>query len=150
MNVLKIQQEVLKALCKGERVYYYHTDEGVFLSTNGVNGWIVPEEHLHVSLAGAQVITDLGAERLFTAKNKLIGTDEYRKGGVARRYKPIEDPTTSVYVNTNLLKYFDAPVLYQGPNVRGPIAVVEQPIDSEPLVVGLVMPVAIKDDDWAN
>lgn len=150
MNVLKIQQEVLKALCKGDRVLYYHTDEGVFLSTSGVHGWIVPEEHLHVNLAGAQVFTDLDLERLFIEKNKLIGTDEYRKGGVARRYKPTRDQEASVYVNTNLLKYFDAPVLYQGPDVRGPIAVVEQPIDGEPLVVGLVLPVAIKDDDWAN
>ena len=151
MNILKVQQDVLKALCKGDRVLYYHTDTGdVFLATKGSHGWIVPAELLQLKLIGAQQITDLGIEELFRERNKLNGTDEYRKGGVARRYKPTRSPESSVYVSTDLLKYFDAPTLYQGEDEKGPIAVVEQPFDGEPLVVGMVLPVVVKDDDWEN
>ncbi len=150
MNTLKIQQDVLKALCKGERVFYYHTDDGVFLATSGSHGWIVPDDQLRINLVGAQVFTNIELDLLFREENKLIGTDEYRKGGVARRYRPTSAPASSVYVNIGLLKYFDAPTLYQEYE-KGPIAVVEQPIDGEPRVVGMVMPVIVKDDDdWKN
>lgn len=150
MNYLKIQQDVLKALCKGEKVEYFPTDNnGVFLTLRGsTHGWIVPEDQLHLDLAGAQLLTPLD---MSAQGAPLTGTDFYRKGGCARQYNRPDGEV--VYIDNGLLKYFDSPVLYQKGVPFGPVVVVEHPIDGRPEVVGLVCPVRVKEtsddrEDW--
>lgn len=142
MNYLKIQQDVLKALCKGEKVAYFHTENnGVFLTLRGgTHGWIVPRDQLHITLTGAQLMTALDMSYQGVP---LSGTDFYRGGGCARQYNRPDGET--VYLDVNLLKYFDSPFLYQQGGIYGPVVVVEHPGGGRPETVGLVCPTRVKD-----
>ena len=91
MNDLKIQQEVLKAiLANPQQVRYFSYDlDQVFVTTTGTVGYFMPVDALRVNLTGAQIMADILTDEIADAVqvgNRLVGTDEYRKGGVARKY----------------------------------------------------------------
>ena len=150
MNVLKIQQEILKALLTDgkESVHFYDYDaEHTFVTTTWKVGYVLPNDSLRVILRDAQSMMDLTSEIMGTVllANHLIGTDEYRNGGVARKYLRKDSPETAIYVDTNLLKHFSHPELYQkkgGPT--GQVVVTERVVgSSEDAIVGIVMPTKI-------
>lgn len=67
MNILKVQQEILKAVCANpENVKHYTLassaeEEGrLFLTVDGKVGYVVPVEGMHVILRGSQIMADLG------------------------------------------------------------------------------------------
>ena len=90
MNVLKIQQELLKALCtEGKQVSYFIIDsEHVFVTVNAKVGYVIPEAQLRIQMTGSQMVTDLITDQVEEAlhpSNRLTGTDEYRIGGTVRK-----------------------------------------------------------------
>ena len=152
MNVLKIQQELLKAvLTDRNRVSYYNQDsEHIFVTVNGQVGYILPTSELYVELTAAQMmVSDLITDQIEEAMkpaNRLEGTDEYRIGGTVRKYVWAEDKEETAYFNTALLKNFDNPELYKAKLHPSSLAVVtENGIGAdERKVVGIVMPYNIK------
>ena len=153
MNNLKIQQEILKAiLANPQQVRYcpYDIDQ-VFVTLTGTVGYFIAEDDLRVALKGAQIGVDTLTDEVtdaLQAGNRLIGTDEYRKGGVARKYLR-EKGGQAVYVDTNLLKNFNFPELYQSPNHKlGPIIVTEHEVGADSRqVVGIVMPIKVDEEN---
>lgn len=152
MNYLKVEQEILKALCKGKKVSYYSTGNSVFVTTDGFVGWMIPREALHLDLqTGAMPRVDLHLERARVSGCELQGTDQYRHGGTARRYLRGGDPSDEVYIDQSLLKCFEAPTFYQGERPTGPITIVEHDlVDGHPFIAGCVMPIRVKDEDNGN
>jgi hypothetical protein len=150
MNIGKIQQEILKQLiADASRVKYFDAPEDkVFITTDGKVGYILPEEEIHVKLAGAQISLSLYDDIMDSTalmSNLLMETDEYRLGGKARKYLRSDDPETEIYVNQDLLKNFDHPQLWQAPgNQNKAIAVTEIFCsDGAPVPVGIVCPVKV-------
>ena len=153
MNILKIQQEILKALLTDgkESVHYFDYDaEHTFVTTNLKVCYVLPNDSLRVILRDAQTMMNLTDEIMCTVllANHLIGTDEYRNGGVARKYLRKDDPETAVYIDTNLLKHFNHPELYQKKgDPCGQVIVTERVAgSSEDEIVGLVMPTKIAEE----
>lgn len=155
MNILKVQQEILKAVCANpENVKYYslaNPDEEagrLFLTIDGKVGYVVPVEELRVLLRGSQIMADLDLDYLVKPENRLNGTDDYRIKGTARRYTRVDDFLDDVYVDQSLLKLFDRPKLYQNPlRPLGVIAVTEDPNDTgEDVLAGIVMPCKVDRD----
>lgn len=147
MNTLKIQQELLKALMtEPERVKYFPADDdrqrAVFLTVTGTVGYVLPFDELRVDITLAQSMLDLDLDRVVRPENLLEGTDEYRRGGDARRYHRGKD---EVYVSKSLLKNFDDPRLYYDP-VRPLVVVTEDRQQTgRYTIVGAVAPVLIKE-----
>ena len=155
MNILKIQQDALKALIKEPKIintYPLEDEQGnpcTFLTINKAAGYIIPDHLLLVDLTGAQTMTNLELSGLVRPENLLTGTDDYRLAGTARRYTKTESYLGDTYIKTELLKYFDLPQLYQDPlRPLGMIAVTEtDPDDGRPVLAGLVMPCKVDTDD---
>lgn len=155
MNILKIQQDALKAMIKEPKTVttYPIVDEQenpcTFLTINRAAGYIIPDHLLLVDLTGAQTMLALDLAELVRPENLLTGTDDYRLGGTARRYEKTDTVLDDVYIKTELLKYFDLPQLYQDPyKPLGMIAVTEtDPDDGRPVLAGLVMPCKVDTDD---
>ena len=156
MNILKIQQDLLKALIKGVNVKYSSdfTETNTFITMDGKVGYVIPDNDLLVDfkhLENAQPTMDLDLEDLVRLEYKLIGTDEYRRSGTARKYVSIDDFSEDpeiVYVDTGLLKNFESPILYKRPgDPRSMCVVTEDRFNTGELtVVGMVMPTIIKDE----
>lgn len=150
MNILKIQQDVLKAmLADPQSVKTYNfgiVKDYTFLTVSGTVGWVVPTNSLRVNISGAQLCMDMALQEIIEDVNELVGTDEYRIQGTARRYIRKDDPFEDVYVDTGLLKYFDKPKLYQqGGHYSNPIAVTEDIYGTgEFFLVGVVFPIKVK------
>lgn len=160
MKLLKIQQDILKALLANpENVKHYHTsDDGVFVMTppNSM-GYVIPRGALRLDLTGVQIMGDLDLDKLLYPENLLHGTDDYRLKGKARRFvrRPVTEAERDTYIFTDLLKNFENPRLYQGPSPLGMIVVTEDPFDDgQETIVGVVMPCKVKDteddetEDW--
>lgn len=152
MNVLKIQQEALKALfTAGNIVSYFNYDtDHVFITLNARVGYIVPSDELRIDLRDAQAVTDIITDQIEEAmhpSNRLIGTDEYRIGGTVRKYVWAEEEDRTAYFDTGLLKNFSNPELYKSRRHTASLAVVtEHGIGSdERKVVGIVMPYRIEE-----
>jgi hypothetical protein len=150
MNVLKIQQELLKQLIANPSQITYSIDEEArcSITTAGGTTFVIPGDKLQISLKDAQ----LGTDPLYWAedvagdpKNTLLPTDEYRHGGTARRYIQCRKPDSAIYVDQGKLKVFDNPQLWQDPeHPYNPIVVTEQFIgDSSPVTVGIVFPTKV-------
>lgn len=157
MNVLKIQQDLVKALIKGESVKYSEdfTETNVFVTMNGQVGYVLRKADLIVSLAGAQTCMDLNLEAVVGPRCKLTGTDEYRRSGTARRFVYKDEATgevwgEDVYIDTGLIKYFDHPTFYKNPKYANDFCVVTEDIygTGEQIVVGCVAPVIIKETQY--
>ena len=156
MNSIKVQQEILKALLSGKqpvRYSNYGLDE-VCVTTDGKVVYIMPEEELLVNLAGAQVSLDLLVGQIQATvrpANRLIGTDNYRMGGKARKYVRAEATEISSYFNTELLKHFTDPELYQDAGSTLSLAVVTEraPGTDERKIVGAVMPIRVAEEGQA-
>lgn len=153
MNVLKIQQELLKAMVvdPSKVKCVYHTYDWVFLTIDGVRGWNIPEEWLRLDLKGTQdaAMTFLPVDEVITPDNQLKATDKYRIGGTARLYLRTDDPIEqAVYVDTDHLKFFTNPVLYQHPRWPYLLYITEDLYNNgNPVWVGVVCPVKVKDED---
>lgn len=150
MNVLKIQQEVLKALLTpGNNVsYFVYDSEHVFVTVDAKVGYIIPTHEMRVELTDAQMIADLISDQIEEAMkpaNRLIGTDEYRVGGTCRKYVWADNEVDETYFDTGLLKHFTNPELYKTKHPSLGLAVVtERGIGSdERRVVGIVIPYSI-------
>lgn len=151
MNVLKIQQEVLKALLTpGNNVsYFVYDSEHIFVTMDSKVGYIIPTHEMRVELSGAQMVSDLFSDQIEEAMkpaNRLIGTDEYRVGGTCRKYVWTDNEVDETYFATGLLKHFTNPELYKTKHPSLGLAVVtEKGIGSdERRVVGVVMPYRIE------
>ncbi len=147
MNILKIQQEMLKSLVKDQKGSYFHDDEGrVFVTTTGKVGYFIDEADLQIGLRNAQSMMPLGLEDIVCPENLLVGTDEYRIGGTVRKYRTDDVLREDTYVATGLLKYFDNPKLYQAENPLSAIVVTEDLYGvGEQYIVGVVMPHKVKE-----
>lgn len=150
MNVLKIQQEVLKALLTaGNSVsYFVYDSEHIFVTMDSRVGYIIPTHEMRVELSGAQMVSDLFSDQIeatMKPANRLIGTDEYRVGGTCRRYLWADNEVVDTYFDTGLLKHFTNPELYKTKHPSLGFAVVtEKGIGSdERKVVGIVVPYRI-------
>lgn len=155
MNILKVQQEILKAVCAnpGDVKYYSlanpDEEEGrLFLTFDGKVGYVVPVEELRVLLRGSRIMADLDLDDMVKPENRLSGTDDYRIKGTARRYTRVDVFLDDVYVDQSLLKLFDRPKLYQNPlRPLGVIAVTEDPNGTgEDVLAGVVMPCKVDRD----
>lgn len=156
MNILKIQQDLLKALIKGVNVEYSSdfTETNTYITMDGKVGYVIPDNDLLVDfkhLENAHPCMDLNLEDLVRMDYRLVGTDEYRRSGTARKYLSIsafdEEPEI-VYVDTSLLKNFESPILYKRPGDPRSICVVTEDRfnTGELTVVGMVVPTIVKDD----
>lgn len=157
MNILKIQQEILKSLLSDgkDSVHFFDYDsDHTFVTTNWKVGYILPNESLRVILRDAQTMMELTDEIISTVllANRLVGTDEYRNGGVARKYFRKDNPETAIYIDTNLLKHFRYPELYQKKgDPTGQVVVTERVVgSSEDEIVGIVMPTKIAETTDEN
>lgn len=154
MNILKVQQEILKAVCanpENVKHFEFSGEDGetyIFLTVDGKVGYVLNAETVKVNLRGAQYMTNLSLPGLVKPENILNGTDDYRLKGTARRYTRVDDLLDDVYVDQSLLKLFDRPKLYQDMlSPCGVIAVTEDPMDSgEDVLVGIVMPCKVDRD----
>lgn len=147
MDILKIQQELLKSLVKDQRGSYYHMDDLVFVTTAGKVGWFIHEDDLRVRITGAQVMFPLDLDGIVHPDNLLVGTDEYRIGGTVRKYRKNDPLQDDVYVSTGLLKYFNQPTLYQDDDPRDVIVVTEDIYGrGEQTLAGIVMPYKMKEE----
>lgn len=154
MNILKIQQDLVKALLKGEQVKYSEdfTETKVFVTIDGRVGYVLRKEDLIVSLENAQTCMDMDLESVVGPSYKLTGTDEYRRSGTARRFVYKDEVSgevrdEDVYIDTGLIKYFDRPTFYKNPRYATDFCVVTEDIygTGEQIVVGCVAPVIIKE-----
>ena len=147
MNLLKIQQDVLKALLLQKPVKYYPAADTTFLSIDGALGWFIPDNRQMLKLAGAQIMTPLSDYVTDPdPEHQLIGTDTYRVGGSARAY--IRRDGLTVYVDTAKLKYFEHPTLYQKGGPLSVITVAEDVFDTgEYTVAGIVAPMKVEPED---
>lgn len=151
MNVLKAQQEILKALVAGDKVAWCKDfiTGAVLVSTNGVTVYNIPPELLFVNLSSAELTEGLRdlANVAITPENLLIATDEYRVGGTVRKYVRACDRTQEVYVDTKAIKNFTLPTLYQDPtHPWSPVLVTERELmEDEILTVGVVAVVNLEE-----
>ena len=151
MNVLNIQKDCLKALLAGERVKYYCSaleDKVFLLFGNGSVSYFIPEDEMMLNFRSMEECLYTLDERVVETicpGNRLKGTDEYRVAGIVRKYLRTDSPEAEVYVNTELLKHFKAPVLYQSPDPKSMIVVAEDRAGGGETVVGVVMPYKLKD-----
>lgn len=147
MDILKIQQELLKSLVKDQKGSYFYDGNGrVFVTTTGKAGYFINEADLQVQLTGAQIMTRLDLEDIVQPDNLLVGTDEYRIGGTVRKYRNDDVLRDDTYVATGLLKYFYNPKLYQEANPLSIIVVTEDIFgEGEQCIVGVVMPHKVKE-----
>lgn len=154
MNIAKVQQEMLKAVLKNPQAAAHilledeYKGEDVVMCTPDCRvGYIFPTELLRVNLHDTRVLPTYNLHSIIKPANLLTGTDDYRLGGTARRYKRAEDwIADDVYVDQGLLKLFDQPVLYQDPTHQySIIAVVERPWEDDgDKLVGFVLPVKVE------
>ena len=146
MDILKIQQELLKSLVKDQKgSYFYDSATRVFVTTTGKVGYFINEADLQVKLTGAQTMMAFNLDDVVCPDNLLVGTDEYRIGGTVRKYRNDDVLREDTYVATGLLKYFDNPKLYQAENPLSPIVVTEDLYGvGEQYIVGVVMPHKVK------
>jgi hypothetical protein len=158
MKNLKIQQEILKAVLANpeniatrEIIGSHINDTGELVSINGTVGWLIPINTLCVMTADAKGLPFIDFDDIVRPENLLIGTDDYKRGGTARRYTRTEEHILEpdVYTDQSLLKYFDSPTLYQDPHNRySVIAVTEHPWEeNRDVLVGFVMPVNVKEEN---
>lgn len=161
MNLLKIQQDLLKVIFKKgpEKINYFVDDlyDRTFVIPDPLYvGYMIPNEKLRIDLSGAQqMLKDVGKlQETADYGYKLTGTDEYRHGGNARKYlRPYDKDMISVYVSKSLLKYFDdSAELRQLPgSPLQPIAVLEDRLgDGDLTIAGLVMPCRVKETEEDN
>lgn len=151
MNTAKAQQEILKQLIDDpSRVGYFEAaeEDKIFITANGKVGYLIPLEDLRLSLTGAQCMVHVWDDfeaALGTMSNLLQETDEYRLGGKARKYLRSDDPGAEIYVNSDLLKVFNHPQLWQKfGSFTNPIVVTESFCsDGAPVPVGIVCPVKV-------
>ena len=149
MNILKIQQDVLKALLKDERVGHCKLKDGrVLITTCGAVAHIIPEADLHLRLDSRPEATSLrglvDVAATYYAEHELTPTDNYIRAGKVREYiRNFDDVIT--YIDVANLKNFDKDAkLYQRGNNLAPVTVSERlPLEKEPSVVGVVMPMNI-------
>lgn len=143
MNILKINQVILKDML-GEKRTGFHVceDERVYVQVDPNVGYFLEEEQLIVNLAGAQNAFPYDPEEVVAPKNLLTGTDEYRIGGAVRKY--LHTNETAVYIDTGLLKNFDAPTLYHAEG--SPVVVTEDKYGAW-AVVGLISEYVMKEED---
>ena len=148
MDILKIQQELLKSLIKDQKGSYYYDDTGrVFVTTTGKVGYFIDETDLQVRLINAQSMMALDLKGIVSPENLLVGTDEYRIGGTVRKYRNDDVLREDTYVATDLLKHFGNPKLYQADDPLAPIVVTEDQYGvGEQCIVGVVMPRKVKED----
>jgi hypothetical protein len=143
MNILKIQQDLLKAFFKeGTTVKCFNLTDGVFVTISGANGYVIPQDMLRVDLRDAQAIMDLPLVDVFKQGAPLTPTDEYRIGGTVRKYLTTEDE--EVYIDTDLLKHFDNPTIYRSEHRPHLLVLVEDLYGRGSLhIVGVVVPYKI-------
>lgn len=153
MNVLKIQQELLKAMVvdpsKVKCVDRF--DDWVSLTIDGSLVWNIPREWLRLNLEGTQesAVVFPTEDVVITPDNQLKATDNYRVGGTARQYLRTDDPIEQeVYVDTGKLKFFTNPTLYQHPEWPYLLYITEDLYNNgDPVWVGTVCPIKVKDED---
>lgn len=155
MNLLKIQQDLLKVIYKDGPVFIkFFEDElydRIFVMPNQYMGYMIPVDELRVDIAGAQMISKdlVDLQQIFEHGYKLTGTDEFRNGGDARKYLKHDD-APPVYVDKSLLKNFDPYAeLYQlGGSTLQPIAVCEDRYGyGSKVIAGLVMPCKVREPE---
>ena len=158
MNLLKIQQDLLKVIFKEEpeKVRFFHDDlfDRTFVMPNNHIGYLIPDEDLRVSLEGAQMVDPsvINLEGIVADGVTLIGTDEYRGGGDLRKYMK-QTSDRAVYVDKTKLKNFDpSAVLVQlSDSPFYPVAVLEDKYnDGDLTIVGMVMPCKVKETEEAE
>lgn len=143
MNVLKINQEVLKDMLATKRTSFsYCDDDRLYIQVDPEVGYFLDEEQMLVNLSGAQQAVPYDPEEVVAPRNLLVGTDEYRIGGTVRKY--LHQNGTAVYIQTGLLKHFDAPVLY---HTEGSPVVVTEDAKDRWSVVGLVAEYIMKKEE---
>lgn len=147
MDILKIQQELLKSLVKDRKGSYYFDDQGrVFVTTTGAAGYFINRADLQVELTNAQSMLPFDLDGIVRPENLLVGTDEYRIGGTVRKYRNDDVLRDDTYVATGLLKYFDNPKLYQEEDPSSIVVVTEDLYGvGEQYIVGAVMPYKVKE-----
>ena len=143
MNVLKINQEVLKDMLGTKRTSFsYCEGDRLYIQVDPEVGYFLAEEQMLVNLEGAQQAYPYDPEEVVAPKNLLVGTDEYRIGGTIR--KCLHQNGTAVYIQTDLLKYFDAPVLY---HAEGSPVVVTEDAKDRWSIVGMVAEYVMKQEE---
>ena len=105
MNIAKVQQEMLEVVLKNPQAAAhilledeYKDVDVVYCTPDGKVGYVFPAELLRVNLHDTRVMPVLDLHSIIKPKNLLTGTDDYRLGGAARRYKRAEDYLDDVYV----------------------------------------------------
>lgn len=140
MNILKINQEVLKDMLGTKRtIFSYCDDDRLYIQVDPGVGYFLAEGQMLVNLEGAQQACPYDPEEVVAPRNLLVGTDEYRIGGTVRKY--LHTNGTEVYIQTALLKNFDAPSLY---HTEGSPVVVTEDAKDRWSVVGMVAEYVMK------
>lgn len=143
MNILKINQEVLKDMLGNKRTSFsYCDDDRLYIQEEPEVGYFLTEEQMLVNLEGAQQACPYDPEEVVAPRNLLVGTDEYRIGGTVRKY--LHTNGTAVYIKTGLLKHFDAPHLY---HTEGSPVVVTEDAKDRWTIVGMVAEYIMKQEE---
>lgn len=143
MNILKINQEVLQDMLGTKRTSFsYCYDDRLYIQVDPEVGYFLDKGQMLVNLGGAQQAYPYDPKEVVAPKNLLVGTDEYRIGGTVRKY--LHQNGTAVYIQTGLLKHFDAPVLY---HTEGSPVVVTEDAKDRWSVVGMVAEYIMKQEE---
>lgn len=150
MNTFKAQSEILKALTTTERrILIEAMEDGRQIIGFGDHGYIFSPEELRIStrdMLGTNII-ESQLKASLEAGEILQATDIYRRAGKVRKYVfGNDEQAPPIYVSTEFLKAFEAPILKAIYAETTVIVVLEYEIGTDATIpAGYVIPVKIKD-----
>ncbi len=145
MNYNKAQKEIFEALLKGERASKYFIDDAnVFVTADGVKGFVFPVASVMFNAEKLRDMNDLKIAEVVKDGNELVLTEDMRISSdgktLARRLK---GNRKNVFVNIKFLGYFHNAKFWQDDKAHSPIIVTENmSANIKNIPVGVIMPIA--------
>lgn len=144
MNILKVQTDFLKRICRGERVMFTEEYEGKVGVSDGYAIYLIDKqrfflredsEHLHSSIK-MEMFTKYLSQANLSKRDPYDRLQVLKKPKIA--FANFYTESESVYVDTKLINYFDNNAKYHIVDKKKPVFVYES---GE--LVGIVMPCTI-------
>jgi len=151
MNYVKAQENIFKALIRGDRVYRFDLDEkSTFVTPDGFKGWVFPNDVLMINVEKIQEFKPLEIVSIIKPENKLDMTLEFRLASSHSKelLRKFTSDTKTVFVKEAFLAMFQNPSFYQ--ELDKPIGhiVVTEEVRGVTKPVGVVLPVRINAPDF--
>lgn len=149
MNYIKAQETIFKSLIRGMQVARFDVDDShVFITPDGFQGWIFPNDILMVNLEKIPQFSPIDIASLITPANKLQSIPDFRLMSSRSKdlYRKLSNGKKIVWVKDKFLQMFHNPEFYQYLDMPNKHIVVTEKVRGKETPVGIVLPMRIYDE----